>query len=133
MKTIPGQRSWTYALAACLAALFSARGDIIHESATLGPTNQQAGTVLASSVYLGSRFSLKTRVQVEAIGGHIYSIDGGSLFGALISLSSPNALPSGSPFDTTPIAVRTFIPPLRSADVIVPLSTLLQPGDYALV
>jgi hypothetical protein len=121
-----------FTMTAVASGLFSARGDVIFQSATLGPLTG-GGYLLGGSQYLGSRFSLTQPVQVQAIGGH-FLVDGGSLFGAIVSLSSPSALPSGSPFDTTTIATVTFTLPLyEDADVSIPLSVELQPGNYALI
>ena len=111
-----------------------AQGDIIYESATLGPAGQNGGATLAGSQYSGSRFSLNDPVQVQGMGGHMFGIDGGSLFGAIVSLSGSSALPSGSPFDTTTMAATTFTLPIGAdADVTVPLSLELQPGNYAII
>jgi hypothetical protein len=53
---------------------------------------------------------------------------------AIVSLSGPDALPSGSPFNTTTIATVTFtLPVYEDADVSIPLSVELQPGNYALI
>jgi hypothetical protein len=113
---------------------FPVRGDVLYQSATLGPIGQTAGDTLSSSQYLGARFSLNNAVQVQAIGGNMYDIDGGSLFGAIFPISGPNAMPSGSPFDVAPLAEVTFTLPIYAdADVSIPLSVELQPGNYALI
>lgn len=126
----------THYLDVCLftiALVTSAQGGVIYESATLGPLTG-SGTTLYGDQYLGARFSLAEPIQVQAVGGHMYGIDGGSLFGAIVSLSSPSALPSGNPFDMTTIATVTFtLPVYQDADVAIPLEVELQPGNYALI
>ncbi len=107
---------------------------LIHESATLGPLGNFGGTTLSGTQFLGSRFSVTSTVQVGSIGGNIAEFAGGDLFGAIIGLSSPLALPTGSPFTLAEvIASTTFTGTSLSADILVPLSVTLSPGDYALV
>jgi len=105
---------------------------IIHESAILGPTGQTSGFTLGSQ-YLGSRFHVDRLVEVEAVGGHMFLFQPGQLFGAIVSLSGPTALPSGNPFDATTLATVLFTPPPLSDDILVPLAVTLSPGDYALI
>jgi hypothetical protein len=110
-------------------------GAIIHESATLGPTDVDSHPGIEPFQYLGSRFSVDTEVQVVSVGGHVYGNTMESVFFAsIVSLSSPTALPSGNPFDTTTIATTQFTPPAdRADDILVPLSVTLSPGHYALI
>jgi len=72
---------------------------------------------------------------VDAIGGHLceYQVSDGLFFGMIVSLSGPNALPSGSPFDTTTLATTDFMANWPSTDLLTPLSVVLPPGDYALI
>jgi len=121
-----------------LVAPLSAYADLIYESATLGPTGFTfggftPGAGLFPDQFIGSRFHLDDVVRVDAIGGHINGDPNGSLFGAIVSLSAPSALPSGHPFDNSTLAAVTFAPPLLSTDVRVPLSVVLALGDYALI
>jgi len=108
---------------------------LIYESATLGPTGQGGGTLLDSSQFLGSRFSVTETVEVTAIGGHMQLGSfppGGSLFGAIVDMSG--LLPAGSPFTGGEVVASTvFTAPSLSSDVSVPLSVILPPGDYAII
>jgi hypothetical protein len=105
---------------------------IIHESASLGPTGRPGiGLSLGDIQYLGSRFSVDSVVEVESVGGHIQG--SGTAFAAIVSLSSPTALPSGHPFDMTTIATTVFPYPDPSDDILVPMSATLSPGSYALI
>ncbi len=106
---------------------------IIHESATMVAVEQLGGFVLAEGQFLGSRFSVSTAVTVQQIGGHIGGFDFGNLFGTIVSLSSPSALPSSDPFDGTTFASTTFTAALPSADIRTPLDATLAAGDYALI
>ena len=120
-------------------------GDVIYESATMGEPSGN-GPTLSSTQFLGSRFSVSEPVVVTAIGGHIKGTD---LFGAIISLSGPSAVPQGIPASEefplgSPeivfaneeiIAFTTFAPDgvFIGSDFRVPLSVTLPPGDYLLV
>lgn len=109
---------------------------IIHESATLGPTGEFGGLALSSGQFLGSRFHIDAPVEVTDIGGHLATIPGVGnelLFGAIVSLAGPTALPSGAPFDRTLVALTTFKADFPSTDFLTPLSVTLPPGDYALI
>jgi hypothetical protein len=119
-----------------------ARADIILQSATLGPTGQTGGYYLtpgppdsAFAQYLGARFQVGSTVQVDHIGGHL-SVAVGEIFGAIIPLPPGNtALPALPPSQIAALALAetTFTGPSHSADVLVPLSVVLPPGNYALV
>jgi len=83
--------------------------DTILESGTMGPTTTQGGSVINPSQYLGARFSTSVQVAVTAIGGHIDDFgESGLHFGAIVRLSGPNALPTGSPVDANWLATTLF-------------------------
>ena len=125
----------TTSLAWLLAVPGTARSTILLETASLGATGQTAGTNINGTQMLGARFSLTQSAQITTIGGHLVSIGAGGIFGAIVSLSSPTALPSFLPsaIATSALAGTAFTPPTSSADVLTPLSVLLAPGNYALV
>ena len=113
-------------------------GEVIFESATLaneGQTSRVGTVALADFQHLGSRFHLDQQAQITRIGGHF--IGGfGTFFGALVALDGPDDFPSeGSMFEFEAIAYNTFsyseIKP--SVDFRMPLSVVLDPGDYAIV
>lgn len=114
-----------------------ANAALIHESATLGATGQGGGVSVDSGQFLGSRFSVSSTTNVTGIGGHLRSsqiIGNNLIFGAIITLSSPVALPTGSPLDIGEVlAFAAFNPGDPSSDVLVPLAVTLAAGDYALV
>jgi hypothetical protein len=106
------------ALAAGVLVGFAVAGpvqsDIIHESAIFQPVGRFTGPVLipgftpgTSGQWCGSRFSVTSGVDVASVGGNLYETSG-TLFAAIISLSSPTALPSGNPVDMTPLATAVF-------------------------
>jgi hypothetical protein len=106
------------------------------ESAVLGTTGETGGySIVAgpfSTQFLGWRFEVDNTLQVTDIGGHLASF--GSIFGTLVSLNNPNALPQGSPFLPEEIlASTTFVAGFPSSDITTPLSVTLAPGNYALI
>lgn len=107
---------------------------IIHESATLGPTGNTLGNTVASTQFMGSRFTLNQTMVIDHIGGHLRQFENGSLFGAIVRLTSPTALPIGTPFDLGEVlAHTTFTTTFLSSDLLIPLSVTLNPGNYALI
>ncbi len=102
----------------------------------LGSTGQRGGSTLASTQFYGWRFKLTKAVEITHVGGHLLGNFSGdsTIFGAIISLSSPNALPTGNPFTTGEVlASTTLTPTAPSSEILVPLSVTLKPGNYALV
>jgi len=121
----------------CLAATaLSTDGradDVLLESATLGETGLMGGWAIVSFQFLGGRFFVEEPTAVTAIGGHMDG--GGLLFGVIVRLEGPEALPVGSPFiDEEVVLVKTFAPPRPSADFLVETDEVtLEPGHYAIV
>ncbi|MHC4742135.1 MAG: SdrD B-like domain-containing protein, partial [Planctomycetota bacterium] len=111
-----------------------ARGDVIHCSATLGPTGQSGGWGINSDFFMGSRFYVDRTVNVTSIGGHLVEWQGGAFFGAIVSLSNMYDLPNGFPFLGAEVVASTvFDPGYPSSDFRTPLSVTLWPGSYALI
>jgi hypothetical protein len=75
-------------------------------------------------------------VEVESVGGNLVAL-GGTIYAAIIPLSSPTALPPAAESygleNVTPLATTVFTPPFPSDEILVPLSVRLNPGDYALI
>lgn len=117
----------------------SARAALIRASAGLGTNVFPAvevgfDPVFSGACQIGFRFTLGNVAHVEQVGGR-FSHGSGTLYAAIVSLSSPSALPSGDPFDMTTLATTVFSPPVGSSsvDFRIPLSITLNPGSYALV
>ncbi len=107
----------------------------LHESATLGVTGETGGVSVSDRAYVGSRFTLTDTVLVTHIGGHLVGAGDKQIFGAIVSLESPSALPSFAPsaLADNVLASTAFAPGWPSIDVLVPLPVTLPPGDYALI
>ena len=115
-----------------LAFSLPMQGAVIYQSATLGPPDDQ-GWIVDASQYLGTRFTLTQTTQVDAIGGDMYASLTGPLWGAIVPLSGPTALPSGNPLNSALASVTFTLPLNQEADYSIPLSVQLQPGTYGLI
>jgi hypothetical protein len=123
---------------------------VIYESATLGPTGINGGAAIGYKTtnewQMGCRFSIKETTQVTAVGGHIgnMSLDEGhfdpdaEIYAAIVAMDSPSSYPSFLPseIETYALATVTFKPGASlasSEDLRIPLSILLEPGNYGLI
>jgi hypothetical protein len=113
-------------------SLRQSRADLLLETADYTNALTPAYVVGEGQV-LGARFHVNGTVAVDHIGAHFVRSDGGLIFGAIAALSGSPAFPSGSPGSLNPIAETTFVAPNKGADMLVPFSVTLGPGDYALV
>lgn len=101
-------------------------------SAALGLTGETSGFSVNDQQFMGWRFQLDSASQVTAVGGHIGAV--GNIFGAIVAINDPNALPQGNPFlPGEVLASTTFNPDSLSSDARTPLSVTLDPGNYELI
>lgn len=130
---------WALAAALTAAAATSVHAATLFESATQGPAVQNFGFGLGVNQYLAARFTLDAPAHVQEIGGYIGgSTDEHVLFGAIIALTSPSALPTGAPFDPGEVIASTTFAPGYDPDppyreYVAPLAVDLAAGAYALV
>ena len=114
-------------------------GDLIFQSARLGPTNQYGnGIIISVSQYLGVRFHLPQDTLITAVGGHVWVENfawAGEFNAFIVRLPSAAALPHGAPFGGDEVVASILCKPtdLPSRDYIFPLSVMLPAGHYALV
>jgi hypothetical protein len=121
-----------------VACLLTARADasIIFASATLGTANGPAVVIENDSgaqFALGVRFSIASTVEVTAIGGGVWSLTKGNLFGEIYALNGPSDLPVGDPLSAGSLARVSFAAPPSLEDVRIPLLITPTPGYYGLV
>jgi hypothetical protein len=108
--------------------------DVIYESATMGTAGLTDGFGITSSQHVGSRFSIAQTTQITAIGGHMLQSGSGTLFGAIVELSSGTDFSNGFPMSGSDVVASTvFDPGFPGSDYRVALSVTLVPGDYALI
>jgi len=95
---------------------------------------KETGLPIDSTHWIGSRFHIDEEVLVTEIGGHLLALPEGTIFGAIVALSSSGAVPEGSPFNEGEVVASTiFNPGWPSSLYRMPVSVILEPGDYALV
>jgi hypothetical protein len=132
----------TQILATAILLIIAARSEAsqpqtILESATTSLDGLRIPLTVDQFQYLGCRFHLDQPTNIEAIGGRIWRDTADTtVFGAIATLTSPNGFPELTPKTFSPIAVTTFTTPISNQDtndLLVPLSVLLQPGDYAII
>ena len=117
-----------------LAVSGQTNAEIIHESATMGPTGQWNGYAISEDQFIGSRFYVSETTEVTAIGGHFVEDNWLNIFGAIVTLDDGYDLPSGLPFRSWEVVAFTYFrTPGSSSDIRVPLEITLQPGWYGLV
>jgi hypothetical protein len=109
-----------------------ARAGIILETAKLGP-NPMPAVGLGGTQWVGARFSVTQPVLVDHIGANIQGAQ--TIFGAIVPLGGPGGLPALPPtqIESYALSGTSFPVTLSVADVSVPLSALLGPGDYGVV
>jgi len=111
-----------------------ARADILHQSATMGPSGQSYGWLVDTWDFIGSRFYIDRTAQVTAIGGHLTEGTTGNMFGAIVRIHNSTDFPDGEPFESGEVVASVvFDPGYPSSDYRVPLSVELAPGWYVLV
>ncbi len=106
------------------------------ESAPMGIPGKVSGVSIApgGQSVIGWRFEVSVPFQVESIGGHLFGSNQQPIFGAIVALDSISSLPLGLPFNPSEVvASTTLIPPSPSDEIVLPLSTTLAPGAYALL
>jgi hypothetical protein len=111
-------------------------------SRAVGATILETATLVANPVpnrgigglqWIGARFTVAQSVQVDHIGTNLAGAS--TIFGAIVPLSDPGGLPPLPPAQIASYALAsaTFTAPASVADMSVPLSVTLAPGNYGLV
>lgn len=121
-------------LVLCLAADVATAASL-YESAPLGEPSR-GGSSISLNSFLGAPFELKNRSRITAIGGDLGT--SGSIFGALLPLSSIADLPERAPLELDALAVawKVFSAPdgwPETVDFRTSLEVELDPGTYLLV
>lgn len=102
---------------------------------TLPPTLGQLGSAsLSSGQFLGNYFVLTSPARVDSISTYAQASDNGTIFGAILSVPSLTAPPTGSPFDGSTIVSATLRPGSTSGIVTATFPPVdLPAGTYAIV
>jgi PEP-CTERM motif len=134
-------------ITASLVGADKATANTILETAALTPRTGCCGEVSIFSgnyqaygnpQWLGARFQISEKTDITGIGG-LMELGQGTLFGAIVQISSGTALPSGSPFNAGEVAFETTLEnvpttdPNLTTDFVQSVSVTLEPGWYALI
>lgn len=113
----------------------TANATIIYESAIFTTPGGTAGSAISANQFLGTPFSITEIVEVTAIGGHMVATAGNTIFGTIVPIPSPNFVPGVAPLEIESIALAStiFSPNATASDFKMPLSIVLNPGDYAVI
>lgn len=119
----------------------SAHADTILETAQF--TGVDTGEyIVHEDRFIGAIFTVSSQTQITGIGGEFGGFPAGTIFGAIIALSSPSAFPSVTPDQLPSITVAETVFSLvgrvpakegTGADIIEPLSATLNAGTYAVL
>jgi hypothetical protein len=109
-------------------------GDMLFESAELGGTGLNQGSLIGAQEYLGVRFEATEPWRVEAVGGHMFQNEGGlsAFFAAIIPLEDELGYPTDQALSEA-VWFTTFTAGELSSDIFIPGLTYLQPGWYVLM
>ena len=101
---------------------------------TLPPAPGQPGfSSLSNGQFLGNYFVLTAPAHIDSIGTYALAADGGTIFGAILSVPNLTTAPTGNPFDGTTKATATLRPGTTSSIVTAPVSVDLDAGTYVIV
>ena len=123
------------AAALMLTAVTPASASTIFETAAY--TGQDTGEyILHDADFIGAAFTLTSTTNITGIGAQFGGFPSGDIFGAIVSLSGPDAFPTGASTDLASIAlghVLFSVPEATAIDVTAPLALTLGPGTYGVV
>jgi hypothetical protein len=115
--------------------------EIIFESATMGQTvdHYSGFPIVGDFQFLGVRFTLEARTQIDQIGGHLIRYMDPDLFVTIVPLEEDGfpVDPGAStppPLDTVALAHALLVSPFpESAEIFGDVDVVLDPGTYGMV
>jgi hypothetical protein len=119
---------------AAVAAPSAANARIIFETAAF--TGVDTGEyIVYDTRYIGAVFTLSKTTQITGIGGQFGGYPAGTIFGAIIPISSGTGLPDLSPsmIEADSKGHVKFAAPSATTDLTEPLDVTLSAGSYAVV
>lgn len=107
----------------------------VYESATY--TGDDTGEyIIQDGRSIGAAFTLAQATDITGIGAQFGGFPSGTIFGAIVALSAPDAYPAGDPSDLASIALAHTVfsvPTATAVDLLTPLSVSLAAGNYAVI
>lgn len=123
--------------ALCLLTITSvvpSKAAVVFESASF--TGIDTGEfIVQTDRFIGAAFTITQTTAITGIGAQFGGFPSGTIFGAIVPLSSPTAFPSFLPSQLAgaSLADVVFSVPGGTHDLTEPLSVILAPGSYGLV
>lgn len=124
----------TAVAAATLALAAGAHADtpFFQSASFVDEATSQGDFSVYDGKFLGAVFTVTQAEAVSAIGGNFTQYSDGDIFGAIVRLAPGASLP-GELTAANTVAHAVFTPSTGGGDQSVSLSTVLQPGRYAVV
>jgi hypothetical protein len=115
-----------------------ATGPLFYSTAPyLAPPPGGGGSSIYGSQFLGTRFQVTQPITIDAIGGNFQgTTTGGTVWGALVALTSFSDYPNSTNLTTPDVLAHTTfsVPLVSSVDLTLPIGPLtVSPGIYAVV
>lgn len=117
-----------------LVAWMPAGATVLYQSAAY--SGEDTGEyILSSDNFMGAAFTLAKTVTITGIGAQFGGYPGGSIFGAIVPLSSIGSFPAGASTALADISLGhvVFGVTQGTQDLVVPLTLTLGPGTYGVV
>lgn len=91
--------------------------------------------IVSDDRYFGVGFTLDATTQIRGIGGQFGGFPSGTIFGAIVPLTSAGSLPSFTPstIEANSLGHVVFAAPSATTDLTEPLNITLSAGSYGLV
>lgn len=114
-----------------------AQSIILFETTTPPTAGQPSGGTITSTQYVGNFFQLNSPAHVDSISTAASVSDGGTIFGAILSVPALGTLPTGTPFGnsgpTAPLVTAVLSPTSTNAIVSKAVSVDLPAGAYVII
>jgi len=113
----------------------AATAETVYESATY--TGVDTGEyIVQDGRSIGAAFALDQATDITGIGAQFGGFPSGTIFGAIVPLTSLDAYPAGDPAHLEDIALASTVfavPTATAIDPLQPLSVTLDAGTYAVI
>ncbi|QXQ07215.1 PEPxxWA-CTERM sorting domain-containing protein [Sphingosinicellaceae bacterium] len=119
---------------ALLAVSVPANAAVIYQSAAYSG-DDSGEYILSADNFMGAAFTLTRTTTITGIGAQFGGFPGGSIFGAVVPLSSRAAFPAGASTALADISLGhvVFAVSQGTQDLVVPLSLTLEAGTYGVI
>ena len=128
------------AAAVCLISLAAAAAPEAADAGIIFSTANYTGVdtgeyVVSDDRYFGVAFTLDKTTEITGVGGQFGGFPSGTIFGAIVPLTSATSLPSFTPsaIEANSVAHVVFAAPSTTTDLTEKLDVTLAAGSYGVV